>query len=202
MLLVYILTNRAMPDIVKVGSADHDRLRKYISLLDDEAVPWPFECFYAVKLPNAQRSEIKDTLHQIFADGFVNAERGFVKETPEKARKFLKILEGAGGTDVTKAYQDVPFAPKSKPPASAKKRRAPFHFELTDLKPGTRLQFVKDNSIECEIYDKRKVIFRGGLWYPSSAAAILMKEMGKEYRAKGPCLWCYQGKTLTELRKD
>ena len=202
MLIVYILTNSAMPDIVKIGFADHDRLEKCMLSLDNETVPWPFECFYAVKLPNAQRFEIKDLLHQIFADGFVNAERGFVKETPEKARKFLRILEGAGGKDVTKEYRGFQNAPKSKPPASAKMRRAPFHFGLTELKPGTRLQFLKDSSIECVIHDNRKVFFRVGLWYLSGAAATLMKEMGKEYRARGPSLWCYQGKTLTQLRND
>lgn len=54
--IVYILTNKSMPDLVKIGITDN--LERRIRELDNTSTPLPFECFYAVEVSNA--SAIKE----------------------------------------------------------------------------------------------------------------------------------------------
>ena len=56
---VYILTNPAMPDWVKVGKSNN--VLRRINDLKCTAVPLPFECFACLKVP---------------ADNVMNVERG------------------------------------------------------------------------------------------------------------------------------
>ena len=58
--IVYILTNEAMPDIIKVGITEN--LERRIKELDNTSSPLPFECYYAVEVKDA--SIIEKKMHQ------------------------------------------------------------------------------------------------------------------------------------------
>jgi hypothetical protein len=49
MSIVYVLVNRAMPDLVKIGKTERD-IESRIKGLDTTSVPLPFECYYAAKV--------------------------------------------------------------------------------------------------------------------------------------------------------
>lgn len=79
MLIVYILTNQAMPDTLKIGITKNleDRMRN----IDNTSVPLPFECFYAVEVENA--SAIEKAIHEGLDDCRVRQNREFFNTTPE-----------------------------------------------------------------------------------------------------------------------
>ena len=76
---------------------------------------------------------------------------------------------------------------------SAKQKRKHFNFEMINLAPGTVLEFVKDNTITCEVHDDTKVKFRNEITSISNAADIVLREMGYDWAAvQGPIWWSYQ----------
>ena len=55
--IVYILTNECMPETIKIGVTEN--LEQRIRQLDNTSVALPFECFYAVEVPDAFAIEKK-----------------------------------------------------------------------------------------------------------------------------------------------
>ena len=49
--IVYILTNECMPETIKIGITEN--LEQRIKQLDNTSVALPFECYYAVEVPDA-----------------------------------------------------------------------------------------------------------------------------------------------------
>lgn len=195
--IVYILTNEAMPDMVKIGHTSDDKLAARIKGLDNTSVPLPFECFFAWQVKNARR--IERQLHQGLDDFKVRNRREFFRIEPERVRDLLTIAEGK---EVT------PNEPIVKEPQDAQALKAAhelnqaFHFGMLGIEKGEKLQFKKDISIECEVYDNRRVLFREEIMSLSAAADIALRELGYNWVAvQGPAFWCWQGDTLHNHRR-
>lgn len=84
---VYVFTNPAFPDIVKIGRTNNvdKRLR---SLSASSGTPLPFECAYSVKVTNPMLLE--SNTHTHFLDFRVNQSREFFKVSAEIVRSFLE----------------------------------------------------------------------------------------------------------------
>jgi hypothetical protein len=197
--IVYILTNESMPDTIKIGITDN--LERRIKELDNTSTPLPFECFYAVEVEDA--SVIEKQLHQGLDDKRIRQNREFFNATPEQAKALLKMVEVMGGKDVTPKDVIAETEQDKQALNSAKQKRKRFNFEMINLTPGTILEFVKDNTITCEVHDDTKVKFRNEITSISNAADIVLREMGYDWSAvQGPLWWSYQGKTLRDLRRE
>ena len=67
----------------------------------------------------------------------------------------------------------------------------------------TILEFVKDNSITCEVVDENKVKFRDKVTSLSDAADIVLRDMGYDWAAvQGALWWSHKGKSLKDLRYE
>ena len=80
--IVYIMTNPAIPDLIKIGitntgSAEARRAK----LSSNENMPLPFIVYYAAEVENAKHTE--DILHKAFGDLRINKNREFFKVSPE-----------------------------------------------------------------------------------------------------------------------
>ena len=151
--IVYILTNEAMPDIIKIGITEN--LERRIKELDNTSSPLPFECYYAVEVKDA--SIIEKKMHQGLDIYRVRQNREFFNTSPEKAKSFLEIAEIMGGTNVTPTVEIVNELQDSQALSKAKKIRERFNFKIINIKPGTVLEFIKDKTITCEVFDDTKV---------------------------------------------
>ena len=197
--IIYILTNQSMPDTIKIGITDN--LERRMRELDNTSTPLPFECYYAVEVENA--SEIEKKIHDGLDDKRIRQNREFFNTTPEQAKSILEIAEIMGGKDVTPKGDIVETAQDKQALEKSRKIRKRFNFEMINIQPGTILNFVKDNEITCEVHDDRKVKFRDKITSLSDAADIVLKEMGYDWSAaQGPIWWSYQGKSLSELRRE
>jgi hypothetical protein len=54
--IIYILTNEAMPDLVKIGYTNNS-LEERLKQLDRTNLPLPFEVYYACEVENAHKDE-------------------------------------------------------------------------------------------------------------------------------------------------
>ena len=199
MAIVYILTNESMPDTIKVGITEN--LDRRVRELDNTSTPLPFECYYAVEVENA--SAIEKKIHEGLDDKRIRQNREFFNATPEQAKAILEIAEVMGGKNVT-PKEDIVETPQDKQALdSARKKRKRFNFSMVNILPGTLLEFVKDNSITCEVVDENKVKFRDKVTSLSDAADSILKEMGYDWEGvQGPLWWSYKGKSLRDLRYE
>lgn len=201
MKIVYILTNESMPDMVKIGITDD--LERRIKELDKTGTPLPFECYYAVEVEDNQAPAIEKKLHDGLDDKRVRQSREFFNTTPEQAKALAEVAEIMGGKNVTPKEHIVETMQDKQALEQAKKKRKRFNFEMVNIEKGTILEFVKDNTITCEVYDDSKVSFRDKVTSLSDAADILLKEMGYDWQGvQGPLWWRYKGKTLNDLRYE
>ena len=63
--IVYVLTNPAMPDLVKIGMTNRDNVDARMKELFNTSVPVPFECGYACKVVGLRCEEVEKALHKM-----------------------------------------------------------------------------------------------------------------------------------------
>jgi len=195
--IVYILTNESMPDTIKVGITDN--LDRRVRELDNTSTPLPFECYYAVEVENA--SAIEKKIHEGLDDKRVRQNREFFNATPEQAKAILEIAEVMGGKNVTPKEDIVETAQDKQALDNARKKRGRIdYFGILGLEKGTILNFKKDETIICEVHDDNKIKFRDKITSLSSAAEIILREMGYDWSAyQGSRWWMFEGKNLRDL---
>ena len=193
--IVYVLTNAAMPGLIKIGKTSGD-VADRIRQLDRTETPLPFECFYAAEVADAEK--VEKAIHEAFGDHRVRKNREFFKLSPDRPKAIIELL---CIKNVTPGIEVFTEADDKEAVDEAKKRRAVFKFQMVGLGPGTVLQSVFDDTITCIVKDGRWVEFRGKEHSLSSSALEIAHEKGLGWSAvAGPDYWKYEGKTLSELR--
>ena len=104
MSIVYLLTNPAMPGLVKIGHTTNltERMQR---LYASTGVPLPFECYYAVEVGN--HVALEKRMHNGLVSKRINPNREFFDMNPEEAKHLLQIAEDMGGKVVTPTDGDT-----------------------------------------------------------------------------------------------
>ena len=192
--IVYILTNPAFPDYIKIGRTSN--LKQRLISLDNTSMPLPYECYYAAQVDNA--SKVEKLLHQSFDKYRVRKNREFFELLPENAKSALQL---ANGKEVTPDHDIVETQDDQRALNKARSQRERFKFSLLNIAPETLLTFAKDVEITCQVIDDRLVRFRGEEMSLTASALIVIHEMGFEWsKISGPAYWQYNGVSLYDLR--
>jgi hypothetical protein len=195
MSIVYILTNPAMPDLIKIGRTED--LKARLKSLYSPGVPLPFECYYAARVEDSVKVEKK--LHIAFSPHRVNENREFFRLDPDNAVAALELAEiedVTPGTVTVENQQDIVALEKEE------KKAERFNFEMVKIPEGTVLQFREDESVTCVVADKKRVVFQGETIALSEAAMRALKQIGRRRKAaQGARHWIYEGETLVERRE-
>ena len=101
--IVYVLTNPAMPGLVKIGMTDRDDVKRRMSDLYTTGVPLPFECVAAREIEDREAADIEKALHTAFGPNRVNSSREFFQIEPEQVQVLLRVMPGR---DVTPSTPD------------------------------------------------------------------------------------------------
>ena len=197
--IVYILTNQSMPDTIKIGITDN--LERRVRELDNTSVALPFECYYAVEVKDA--SKIEKKIHEGLDDKRIRQNREFFNASPEQAKSILEIAEVMGGKNVTPKNDIVETAQDKEALDRSRRVRKRFNFAMINIPPKTILEFAKDKTITCEVFDETQIKFRDKITSLSDAAFIILTEMGYDWTAvQGPRWWLYKGTSLSDLRDE
>lgn len=109
----------------------------------------------------------------------------------------------AGAREVTPKHDIVDSPEEQRALDRERQRRANFRFGLVGIEPGELLRSAFDENLTCKVVGDRDVEFRGQTESLSSAAMIVAREKGYNWRAiSGPAWWKYDGRTLAELREE
>jgi hypothetical protein len=197
--IVYVLTNEAMPGLIKIGRTTVDLATRIKQLYQGvPGLPLPFELFFACEVQDSKFVEAQ--LHEAFGDHRVSKNREFFKLTPERARAALSIAK----IREVKLGDEIFATPEDKAEVEAAKRRAKFQFSMLSIPPGTELKLYRDPLIICKtVDDKNKVDFKGDITSLSDAAKQAVNGLGFDWdAAQGPYEWTFQGKRLDDLRRE
>ena len=99
--IVYVLTNPAMPGLVKIGMTNNDDLQRRMRDLYSTGVPLPFECVVAREIRDKEAADIEKALHTAFGPNRINASREFFELDPEQVQALLKVMPGKDVTPRT-----------------------------------------------------------------------------------------------------
>lgn len=207
--IVYCLTNPAMPEMVKIGlveKADKSALKQRISGLYTTSIPVPFELYYAVSVDNVET--VEKLLHDVFKVARENPKREFFRVDPESVVAAMRLT---GGEEIT--VSDSPDPPNTdidKTDLDALKRSriredkklSNFTFEMVGIPKGAILTFTRDDSIIAEVLGGNKIKYRDKETTLSAAATEILRGMGGKSSVAGTLYWEYNGKTLTQIRRE
>lgn len=202
---IYILTNPAFPQYVKLGYAKNVETRLK-TLNASSAVPFAFRLYatYEVskKLTDKGLHKLIDQLNPDLrtideVDGKKRV-REFYAMSREDAYSLLESIAKISGTE-RKLKKVAPTSKESKDEKKANEDRQPaFTFSECGISIGAKVTFVKDNSIKAEVVDDKHVEYKGEVTSLSTLAQTLMK---KNYPVQGPLFFEYKGKVLVDYRK-
>ena len=195
MSIVYILTNEAMPDYIKIGVTDD--LKRRMKELYGSGVPLPYQCYYAATV--ADKRDVEKRLHKAFDDYRKNKGREFFFQLdPHKVQTILELI---AIKEVT-PKEDVFFEPDDKKALERVSRYGRrFSFASVNIPIGATLNFVQDETITATVHSDTSIIYDGQELSISKAALLATHACGyKSSTAAGPWYWLYNGETLNTLR--
>ncbi len=190
--IVYILTNEAMPDYIKIGITESDVIDR-IKSLDNTSLPLPFECFYAGKV--SDHKKVEKLLHDAFDDHRVRSSREFFTIAPERAKAALLI---ANPIDVTPREEQIIETNEDKLAIKeTRKRKSNKNFEMLGVPVGAVLTFSKDHNITCTVIDSKRVRYQDKELSVSASALEVLRQLGYDWQTvNGWSHWCYKGEPL------
>ena len=206
---VYILTNPSFPDYIKIGYTDNIKER-LASFNRNECVPFAFRVYatYEVEteLSDKKVHEIIDQLNpDLRAIETFNGKkrvREFYAMTPEKAYSILEAMATIHGCeDKLKLVYDKGAIKDEETAEAIEKavRGEYFSFTKCHIPVGATLEYAKDPTINCTVYDDRKIEYNGEVMYMTTLSKILL---GKNIGIQGPLYFNYNGKNLQEYYNE
>lgn len=186
---VYILTNPAMPDWIKVGKADNVK-KRIADLSSRTAVPVPFECYAYMEVPADLVFVAESSLHQLM--GFsITKEKEFFRMSPEKALQYMRVLAPNNPSYKIVVHPDLETA-------TEKKQSSSTTFSLLQIAPGSTLSWYHgEERIDCQVFDGSNVVIYNG--QKTTVSAIAKEKLG--YNVNGYRVFEYEDETLWDRRK-
>lgn len=194
MSIIYVLTNPAMPGLVKIGKTRN--LKHRLKSLDNTSVPYPFRCEFALRVRDSGRHE--ELLHDAFEQHRVRKRREFFELGVSHVIAAMKLT---GGKDVTP--KDDIGEDETGVEAANKviKKTGVFNFEKVGIPPGSVLTFHDSDETTSTVHDHNKIQFEGEVTSLSAAALVLLHRAGRNWSsAAGPVYWLFEGETLYDRR--
>lgn len=195
--VVYVLTNPAMPGLVKIGKTDGPEENR-VSQLYNTSVPVPFTIEYACRVPNS--TIVEKALHSAFAPQRINPKREFFKIDPEQAIAILKLVDQAEDVTTDEGVSgEEDLDQQSKQAAeNLQRRRSNFSFKRLGIAIGSVLQAVH-NDDTVEVVGDKKVRFRGE---EMSFAAATQLSKDVDYAIRPLPYWTHDSTTILELYEE
>ncbi|WP_336976344.1 GIY-YIG nuclease family protein [Brevundimonas nasdae] len=199
--IVYVLTNEAMPGIVKIGRTSGDTVERRVAELSRATgVPLPFRVAVARRVHDAVK--VEKALHVAFGRDRVNPAREFFSIEPFRLIELLNAFPGTDLTPETEAAAErevkkhEPRAYEAERSFEQKKRRPPLNFEEMGLAIGSELIHVESGDV-VQIVEAKKVRLRDEVVSLTRAQQIVS---GAPYAVQPGRYWrATDGRTISEL---
>jgi hypothetical protein len=191
--IIYLLSNPAMPGIIKIGNTSQNDVQSRMAQLYTTGVPVPFECVYAAEVPDA--IALERALHNAFAPQRVNPRREFFQIDPTQALGIIKLIQIKEVTPQVLAQKSEISEAELEAGQAIKKRRPNLNFEEMQIPIGSQLVNISTGEL-IVVASAKTVMFRDQE-LSLTAATRFAQEL--EYNVAPTPYWTYNGKSLQEI---
>ena len=192
--IVYVLTNPAMPGLVKIGQTTNE-IKNRMNELNTTGVPLPFECLFACEVDDCKL--VENALHKAFYPYRVNPKREFFEIDPDQAIAILRLFVQKDVTPAVTAEMNKSVSDAEKEASEHyKKKRPPLNFAHMGIPIGAKLVFTwGDISAEVYVSSDRKVKTADND-EEKSLTKITREILELDYDIQPTRYWSYEGKSL------
>jgi len=196
--IVYVLTNSAMPGLVKIGMTTRESIDTRMKELYSTGVPVPFDCEYACEVKASDCAKIEKALHKAFKPNRINDNREFFSIKSEQATAILELFDRKDiTTEVTAEIEnDLTVDDKVASEKIKSARRPPLNYKEMGIEIGSKLSFVKVPTIEVTISGDKRITYQGE---EMSLTAVTKKLLGITHALQPTAYWTFDGKNLRDI---
>lgn len=191
--IVYVLTNPAMPGLVKIGKTTRESVHLRLAELYSTGVPVPFECAFAGRVTD--EAKVEKAFHLAFGPYRLNPGREFFEIEPEQAIALLELLVVEDVTPQLQHEADNIDAESKSASKRLKARRPVQNFLEMGIPAGSQLEF-EDGIHTCKVLNGRRVSFEGEDY---SLTALTKRLLDIDAPLQPSPRWRYLGKRLSEI---
>lgn len=184
---IYIMTNPALLDMVKIGYAtDVEERRKQLSTT---ALPYEYEVYATYETEgNLEDKKLHQLIDDLNPDLRISKNREFYVMTPEQAYQLIEAIAIISGSiSKLKRVKQERIVTK----------RPPIDFDKCGIPRGAELIYTEDENIKVTVVNNHKVKYKEEL---TSLSAIVKSIKG--YNVAGPSYFTYNGKLITEIADE
>ncbi|MBR5212964.1 MAG: GIY-YIG nuclease family protein [Akkermansia sp.] len=197
--LVYVLTNSAMPGMVKIGMTQRADLEQRMKELYGTGVPVPFECAYACKVRAEKTKMLEQALHEAFEPYRVNPKREFFEIKPEQAIAIMRFCdEGDVTNEVKEEIKSELTQEEQNSTNKLKPKRPQLNYDLLGIPRGAVLTYTKDASIHVTIENEKKVRYNNEVCSLTAATRKIMG-LAPDAAIQPTPYWNYGAKNLMSI---
>jgi hypothetical protein len=194
--IVYVLTNPAMPGIVKIGKTAREGVETRLNELYSTGVPLPFECAYAAKVKN--ETQVEQAFHKAFAPNRINAKREFFEIEAEQAIALLSLMAVENVTPQIQEEAKNIDAGTQSAANRLKSRRPNMNFIEMNIPVGSSIIFIETNEA-AEVISEKKVKYQDEEF---SLTGLTRKLFNLDYSIQPSWHWTFNGKTLADIYNE
>lgn len=196
--IVYVLTNSAMPGLVKIGMTTRENIDTRMKELYSTGVPVPFDCVYACEVKVSDCSKIEKALHKAFEPSRINANREFFSIKAEQATAILELFDRKDITNEVTAEieNDLTLDDKIAGEKIKTNRRPPLNFREMGIPNNAVLSFVNDPSVTVTITGDKQIVYNNEM---TSLTAVTKKLLNAPRNVAPTRYWEYDGKNLRDI---
>lgn len=195
--VIYILTNPAMPGLVKIGKTLRNSTEARMTELYSTGVPVPFECAYAAKVKDVEA--VEKALHSAFEPNRINPKREFFEIEVEQAKAIIRLVELEDVTpQIEKEVEREVDETSREAGKRLREKRPALNFAEMGIPTSSELASIHGDDIATVTSDKL-VEFRGETMSLTRATKLVL---GIEYNVAPTPHWTYNSRLLRELYNE
>ena len=198
--IVYVLTNPAMPGLVKIGKTSQLETEARMRQLYGTGVPVPFDCAFACQVKDAH--EVEKALHFAFGNTRVNPNREFFKIEAERVISVLRLLKVDEVTEEfeNKIEADTEEIDKQSAEIYKEAIRPKMNFHELDIPTGTVL-ISKNGKLQVRVVEAKKVELNGEVMSLTMATRRLLGLPNNQPIQPSP-YWTFNARTVKEIYEN
>lgn len=189
---IYIMTNPALKDMVKIGYAQNVETRR--KQLSTTALPYEYEVYATYETSgNLEDKMLHKMIDQLNDNLRVSKNREFFVMTPQEAYELLEAIATISGTKVKLTLV------KGKGNGSIQPIKRPaINFLKCGIPVGAELVFIDDPEVKVYVQDEHKVLWDEEITSLSAVAGALKHKKA----IQGSAYFMYNGKLITEIAEE
>lgn len=192
---VYVLTNPAFPDFVKVGRTTRQITERVKDLNRQTGVPSPFEVHCCYEFPKGRSRAVEKGIHKGLDNCREISNKEFFKVNPDDVKALLESY--SDGKSIALKDEDVIASPEEQNSLDRQRaKRERFTFSMLEIDIGETITLDRDPNKTAEVVSDREVKYKGTTTTLSPLTAKLIKHKS----CRGSDYWSYQGENLTNRR--